>query len=106
MKLLLRIKIYLVPNLENLTIRVLVTNISHLYETEIVGDLTVEKTIVACVAYKGENGQLVPEVKFDTLMQNLCCQWCNTRVLTVLAIILLFLIMVLLMIIAIFHSNQ
>ena len=50
MKLLLRIKIYLVPNLENLTIRVLVTNVSHLYETEIVGDLTVEKTIVAYVA--------------------------------------------------------
>ena len=65
MKLLLRIKIYLVPNLENLTVRVLVTNISHLYETEIVGDLTVEKTIVAYVAYKEENGQLVPEVKFE-----------------------------------------
>ena len=55
MKLLLRIKIYLVPNLENLTIRVSVTNVSHLYETEIVGDLTVEKTIVAYVAYKEEN---------------------------------------------------
>ena len=65
MKLLLRIKIYLVPNLENLTMRVLVTNISYLYETEVVGDLTVEKTIVAYVAYKEENGQLVPEVKFE-----------------------------------------
>ena len=64
MKLLLRIKIYLVPNLEDLTKRVLVTNVSHLYETEIVGDLTVEMTIVAYVAYKEENGQLVPEVKF------------------------------------------
>ena len=65
MKLLLRIKIYLVPNLENLTIRVLVTNVSHLYEMEIVGNLTVEKTMVAHVAYKEENGQLVPEVKFE-----------------------------------------
>ena len=65
MKLLLRIKIYLVPNLEDLTIRVLVTNVSHLYKAEIVGDLTVEKTIVAYVAYKEENGQLVPEVKFE-----------------------------------------
>ena len=65
MKLLLRIKIYLVPNLEDLTIRVLVTNVSHLYETEIVGDLTVEQTIVAYVAYKEENGQLVPEVRFE-----------------------------------------
>ena len=64
MKLLLKIKIYLVPNLENLTVRILVTNVSHLYETEIVGDLTVEKTIVAYVAYKEEKGQLVPEVKF------------------------------------------
>ena len=62
MKLLLVIKIYLVPNLENLTMRVFVTNVSHLYETEIVGDLTVEKAIVA---YKEENGQLVPEVKFE-----------------------------------------
>ena len=34
MKLLLRIKIYLVPNLEDLTIMVLVTNVSHLYETD------------------------------------------------------------------------
>ena len=65
MKLLLRIKIYLVPNLEDLTMRVLVTNVSHLYETEIVGDLTAEKIIVAYVAYKEENGQLVPEVKFE-----------------------------------------
>ena len=65
MMLLLKIKIYLVPSLENLTLRVLVTNVSHLYETEIVGDLTVEKTIVAHVAYKEENGQLVPEVKFE-----------------------------------------
>ena len=32
---------------------------------EIVGDLTVEKTIVVYVAYKEENGQLVPEVKFE-----------------------------------------
>ena len=65
MNLLLRIKIYLVPNLEDLTIRVLVTNVSHLYETEIVGNLTIEKTIVAYVAYKEENGQLVPEAKFE-----------------------------------------
>ena len=64
MKLLLRIKIYFVPNLEDLTIRVLVTNVSHLYET-VVGDLTVEKTIMAYVAYKEENRQLVPEVKFE-----------------------------------------
>ena len=65
MKLLLRIQIYLVPNLEDLAIRVLVINVSHLYETEIVGDLTVEKTFVAYVAYKEENGQFVPEVKFE-----------------------------------------
>ena len=65
MKLLLRIKIYLVPSLETLTTRVLVTNVSHLYETEIVGDLTAGKTIVAYVAYKEENGELVPEVKYE-----------------------------------------
>ena len=65
MKLLWRIEIYLVPNLEELTIRVLVINVSHLYETKMVGYLTVEKTIVAYVAYKKENRQLVPEVKFE-----------------------------------------
>ena len=65
MKLLVKIKIYLIASLENLAIKVLVTNVSHLYETEIVGDLTAEKTIVAYVAFKEENGQLVPEVKFE-----------------------------------------
>ena len=34
-KFLLKIKIYLVPNLESTIVRVLVTNVSHLYETEI-----------------------------------------------------------------------
>ena len=64
-KFLLRIKIYLVPDLENTIVRVLVTNVSHLYETEIEGDLTIEKNIVAYVAYIEENGQLVPRVKFE-----------------------------------------
>ena len=64
-KFLLKIKIYLVPDLGNTTARVLVTNISHLYETEIEGDLIVEKDIVAYIAYIEENGQLVPRVKFE-----------------------------------------
>ena len=61
----LRIKIYLVPDLENTFIRVLVTNVSHLYETEIEGDLTIEKNTVAYIAYVEEDGQLVPKVKFE-----------------------------------------
>ena len=64
-KFLLRIKIYLVPDSENTIVRVLVTNVSHLYETEIEGDLTIEKNIVAYIAYVEENGQLVPRVKFE-----------------------------------------
>ena len=36
-----------------------------IYMKQIIGDLTVEKTIVAYVAYREENGQLVPEVKFE-----------------------------------------
>ena len=64
-KILLKIKIYLVPNLESTIVRVLVTNVSHLYETEIEGDLTIEKDIVANIAYVEENGQLVPRVKFE-----------------------------------------
>ena len=64
-KFLLRIKIYLVPDLENTIVKVLVTNVSHLYGTELEGDLTIEKNIVACIAYVEENGQLVPRVKFE-----------------------------------------
>ena len=64
-KFLLRIKIYLVPDLENTIVRVLVTNVSHLYETEIEGDLAIEKDIVAYIAYVEENGQLVPRVRFE-----------------------------------------
>ena len=64
-KFLLKIKIYLVPDLENTTARVLVVNVPHLYETEIEGDLTIEKDIVAYIAYVEENGQLVPRVKFE-----------------------------------------
>ena len=59
-KFLLKIKIYLVPDLESTTERVLVTSVSHLYET----DLTIKKGIVAYVTYVEENGQLVPRVKF------------------------------------------
>ena len=62
-KFLLRIKIHLVPNLESTVVRVLVTNMSHLYETEIEGDI--EKDIVAYIAYVEENGQLVPRVRFE-----------------------------------------
>ena len=64
-KFLLRIKIYLVPDLENTIVRVLVTNVSHLYETKIERDLTVEKDIVAYIAYVEENDQLVPKVRFE-----------------------------------------
>ena len=64
-KFLLRIKIYLVPDLENTIVRVLVTNVSYLYETEIEGDLTIEKDIMAYTAYVEENGQMVPRVRFE-----------------------------------------
>ena len=64
-KFLLRIRIYLVPNLESTIVRVLVTNVSHLYKTEIEGDLTIEKDIMAYIVYVEENGQLVPRVKFE-----------------------------------------
>ena len=64
-KFLLKIKIYLGPNLESTIVRVLVTNVSHLYEMEIEGGLTIEKDIVTYIAYVEENGQLVPRVKFE-----------------------------------------
>ena len=49
----LGIKIYLVPNLESSTVRVLE------------GNLTIERNIVAYVAYVEENGQMVPRVRFE-----------------------------------------
>ena len=64
-KFLLRIKIYLVPDLENTIVKVLVTNAPDPHETELEGDLTIEKNIVAYIAYVEENGQLVPRVKFE-----------------------------------------
>ena len=64
-KSLLRIKIYLVPDLENTVVKVLVMNVSHLYETELEGNLTIEKNIVAYIACVEENVQLVPRVKFE-----------------------------------------
>ena len=64
-KFLLRIKIYLVPDLENTIAKVLVMNVSHLYETELEGDLTIEKNIVAHIAYVEDNGQLVPRVRYE-----------------------------------------
>ena len=64
-KFLLRNKIYLVPDLENTIVKVLVMNVSHLYEKELEGDLTIEKDIVAYIAYVEENGQLVPRVKLE-----------------------------------------
>ena len=42
-KFLLRIKIYLVPDLENTIVRVLVTNVSHLYEQKNRGGLNHRK---------------------------------------------------------------
>ena len=61
----LGIKIYLVPSLENTTTRVLVTNITHLYDTGIEGNLTIEKNMVVYVAYVEENGQMGPKFRFE-----------------------------------------
>ena len=60
----MRIKIHLVPDLENNIARVLVTNVSYLCETEIEEDLAIEKDIVAYIACVEENGQMVPRVRF------------------------------------------
>ena len=55
-----KIYIYLVPDLENTIVKVLVMNVSHLHKTELEGNLTTEKDIVAYIAYVEENGQLMP----------------------------------------------
>ena len=104
-KLLLKFKIYLVPNLESTIVRVLVTNVTHLYETEIEGDLTIEKDLVAYIAYVEENGQLVPRA-LRLLSEYTYSQWYSMTVLTMLALTLFFLMAVLIVLLVALHPKD
>ena len=64
MKIVVTLKPYLVPNVDNPIVRIPMWQETQTFETHIIGDLTIEKTITVCVAYEEDNGNIVPEVKF------------------------------------------
>ena len=55
---------YLVPNIGNPTIRIPIWQETRTFETHIIGDIAVEKILIVYVAYKEDNGTIVPEVRF------------------------------------------
>ena len=64
MKIVVTLKTYLVPNVDNPIVRIPIWQETQTFETHIIGDLTTEKTLTVYVAYKEDNGNIVPEVKF------------------------------------------
>ena len=64
MKLALTLNTNLVPNVANFIIRIPIWQEMRTFETHIIGDVTVEKILIVYVAYKEDNGTIVPEVRF------------------------------------------
>ena len=64
MKIVVTLKTYLVPNVDNPIVRIPIWQEAQTFETHIIGDFTIEKTLTVYVAYKEGNGNIVPEVKF------------------------------------------
>ena len=51
-------------NVDNPIVRIPIWQEMQTFETHIIGDFTVEKTLTVYVAYKEDNGTIVPEVRF------------------------------------------
>ena len=64
MKIVLTLYTYLMPNIDNPIVRIPIWQETLTFETHIIGDFTVEKTLTVYVAYKEDNGSTVPEVRF------------------------------------------
>ena len=64
MKIVLTLNTYLVPNVDNPIVRIPIWQETQTFETHIIGDFTVEKTLTVYVAYKEDNGSIVSEVRF------------------------------------------
>ena len=60
MKIALTLNMYLVPNIDNPIVRIPMWQ----EKTHIIGDIIVEKILTVYVAYKEDNGTIVPEVRF------------------------------------------
>ena len=52
------------PNVGILIVRIPILQETQTFETHIIGDLTIEKTLTVYVAYKEDNRNIAPEVKF------------------------------------------
>ena len=64
MKIVLTQKLYLVPNVDNPIVRIPIWQETWTFETHVIGGFTIEKTLTVYIAYKEDNGNIVPEVKF------------------------------------------
>ena len=64
MKIALALNTYLVPNVDNPIIRIPIWWETQTFETHIIRDITIEKILTVYIAYKEDNGTIVPEVRF------------------------------------------
>ena len=64
MKIVLTLRTYLVPNVDGPIVRIPMWQETQTFETNVIGDFTIEKTIMVYAACKEDNGNIVPEVKF------------------------------------------
>ena len=64
MKIVLTLKMYLVAYVDSPIVRIPIWQETQTFETYMIGDFTIEKTLIVYVAYKEDNGNIVPEVKF------------------------------------------
>ena len=64
MKIALTLNTYLVPNIDNPIVRIPIWKETQTFETHIIEDIIVEKILMVYIAYKEDNGTIVPEVRF------------------------------------------
>ena len=64
MKIVLTLNTYLAHNIDNPIIRIPIWQEMQTFETHIIGEIIVEKILTVYIAYKEDNGTIVPEVRF------------------------------------------
>ena len=64
MKIVMTLRTYLIPNVDSPIVRIPIWQETQTFETHMIGDFPLEKTLLVYVAYKEDNGNIVPEVKF------------------------------------------
>ena len=52
------------PNNDNPIVRIPIWQEMQTFETHIIGDIIVEKILTVYIAYKEDNGTIVPEIRF------------------------------------------